>query len=526
MAPRKPASTRGIKPEAPAVQIGSYAPTDEQQAAIDLFGSGKSFAIEAGAGTGKTSTLQFLAEAGNTRSGQYVAFNKSIVNEAGRKFPVHVRCNTAHSLAFKVKGREYAHRLQSTRMRSSELAARLGVDRLQMQFNVGGSPKTLSPSYLAGLVMRSIEKFCQTADPAPTMRHVPYIDGIDMPDAVGMRTYVHNNEVAEAILPAMHKAWGDLQYKNGQLPYRHSHYLKAWQLDDPRIEADYILFDEVQDADPVMADIVLHQSHAQIVLVGDSQQEIYGWRGAVNAFELFNLPDVTYLTQSFRFGNEVADVANIVLERLEAPLRLKGLDSKPGKVHYPDGFSERHGSPQPDAILTRTNASAVGTVMRLQAGQIEATLMGGGKEILAFARAARDLQERAWTGHPELACFNSWEEVGEYVGQDPQGSDLKLQYDLVEEFGVETIERALDRLPREGAGVVTVATAHKSKGREWDHVVLTGDFAPKVDKKTGEELKPGNEEQRLLYVAVTRARSELDITQVPQLAKGGKVKVS
>jgi MoxR-like ATPase len=40
----------------------TFAPTDEQQEALRLFATGKSLAIEAGAGAGKTSTLKLLAE--------------------------------------------------------------------------------------------------------------------------------------------------------------------------------------------------------------------------------------------------------------------------------------------------------------------------------------------------------------------------------------------------------------------------------------------------------------------------------
>jgi ATP-dependent exoDNAse (exonuclease V) beta subunit len=58
---------------------------------------------------------------------------------------------------------------------------------------------------------------------------------------------------------------------------------------------------------------------------------------------------------------------------------------------------------------------------------------------------------------------------------------------------------------------VVVTTAHKSKGLEWDRVKIGPDFrGPKTDPKTGEVEMPSAEENRLAYVAVTRARKELD----------------
>src|SRR5690606_13167694 len=58
---------------------------------------------------------------------------------------------------------------------------------------------------------------------------------------------------------------------------------------------------------------------------------------------------------------------------------------------------------------------------------------------------------------------------------------------------------------------VIVSTAHKAKGLEWDRVRIGDDFkGPKQDTETGELVMPDPEELRLAYVAVTRARRELD----------------
>lgn len=487
----------GDAPAAPQVATRTFPPTGEQARALELFATGESLAIEAGAGTGKTSTLLMLAQS-TTRRGHYLAFNKAIVAESREKFPANVTCSTAHSLAYANATTAMKARLRvSRRMRSEEIAARLGISPIRFDVaGVDGTAKVLSAAFLAGLTLKAVSRFCQSADDTPVARHVPFVDGLDRPGA-----YDNNNAVSRTLLPFVRKAWDDLMDDDGDLPFKHDHYLKAWQLSGPRIEADFILFDEAQDANPVMVAIVAAQTHAQLVWVGDSQQQIYTFTGAVNALAAVPADQRAMLTQSFRFGPAVAEVANDLLDRLDAELRVRGWHQVTSTVTA---------IAQPDAILCRTNASAVRNVMTAQAAGLRPHLVGGGVDVVRFAKAARDLMMGRGTDHPDLACFATWGEVLTYVDEDEQGAELQLLVKLVEDFGVETILSALDDMVREADADVVVSTAHKAKGREWDAVQLAGDFPADAQ---GEEL-------RLLYVAVTRARRELDVTAVAALEGG------
>jgi len=479
-----------------------FSPTDEQLAAVEMFRGGDSLAIEAGAGTGKTSTLMLLGSVDPYRRGMYVAFNKAIVTEAGEKMPRSVTCSTAHSLAFRAivaaeGGRAYAARLRGSRMKSNEIAAILRIDPITV--HTAHRAKPMAKGFLANLVMRAITRFCQTADPSPGIEHVPYIDGIDEPLSDGRRTYDNNMIVRRHIEHAIARAWGEIVDPQGQLPFRHDHYLKMWQLQGPKIDADYILFDEAQDANPVMVAIVAAQTHAQLVWVGDSQQAIYEFTGAVNALADVPADRRTLLTHSFRFGPEIADIANGILEVLGADLRLTGR-GRPGVIGPVS---------DPDVLLTRTNATGVQTMFFELAQGRRPAIVGGAADVLAFARGATELREKGWTSHQDLTCFTSWGEVQEYVSNDEGGSDLALLVKLVDEFGSERIASALDNMPREVDADLLISTAHKAKGREWPTVKIAGDFPdPQV-----RDLDPS--EWRLLYVACTRSRSELDLTDCP-----------
>lgn len=467
-------------------------PTEEQRQAIDLFQTGDSLAIEAGAGTGKTSTLVMLADAaGPVMRGQYVAFNKALVEESKVKFPRQVTCNTAHSLAFRAIGKEYAQRLNnSQRTPSWQIAQRLGVQAMSLT-DFQGAQKVMSPGLLAGFVMKTVTRFCQSADAEITRRHVSVPDGLNDESVAAIK---------EMAVPFARSVWADLQGTFGWAPFKHEHYLKMWQLDDPIIGADYILFDEAQDANPVIAAIIANQEdNCQIVYVGDSQQEIYAWTGAINALAAVDVKNRSYLTQSFRFGQAIADRANQVLDTLNAELRLTGNPAVDSRLELIE---------KPTAILVRTNATGLAHLLAFQKEGIRAHFLGGTEQLLGFVRGAKELMATGKSSHPDLVCFDSWAAVQQYVREDEGGEELRLNVRLIDGYTVEVIEQALTTMPYEAQAEVVISTAHKAKGREWSGVQLSGDF-PQAADSTPADL-------RLLYVAVTRAQHVLDVTALDE----------
>ena len=478
-----------------------HPPTPEQQAILDAvskLGRGDVLVVQAGAGAGKTSTQVMIEEVLPGR-GQYTAFNKSLVKESSHKFR-RAACNTTHSLAFRAIGKRYAKRLDSERVRSRDVACMLGIEDFTVPMPTPDNPdnfRILAAGFLAGQVTQAVKRFCQSADQEIGESHIKYVDGLDMPED-GRRTYANNNRLRQYLLPFCQKAWADLSDPDGKLPFSHDVYVKVWQLEKPVISADYIMLDEAQDTAEVMLDILKQQKAALLIIVGDSAQSIYEWRGAVNAMAAFPEAKELTLSQSFRFGQAIADVANQILAEIPGiTLRLRGFDQVPSTVGP---------VAKPHCILTRTNAAAIGAVLQAMADGERPHLIGGGSDVVAFVEAALALQAGKPTSHPELACFGSWSEVQEYVKQD-EGEDLKLMVKLIDSFGAETILNALKRMPTEDHATLTVCTAHKSKGREWDTVKLAPDF-PTLSKCSEADFK-------LIYVAATRAKLRLDVTECP-----------
>ena len=492
-----------------AETVAGFPPTPEQRTVLEaaIEPGLRCLVIPAGAGAGKTSTLKML-ETVLPGLGQYTAFNRSLVTESKTKFR-KAKCSTTHGLAFGTVGKLFSHRLNAPRVRSEQVARQLGIEDLELTVGTAddGSPlsRKLSAGYLAGQVTVAIRRFCQSADDRITDRQFKLIEGIDLPDAAGKVGRANNDIVRGYLLPFAERAWADLSSPTGTLPFSHDVYVKVWQLgkgpNKPLIPADYILLDEAQDTAPVFLDVLKQQTHALLIFVGDSNQAIYEWRGAVDAMAAFDDAPRCPLSQSFRFGQRVADVANSILAGLEKPtdLILRGLESIPSRV-----ITEL-GEPVPvKCVLTRTNAAAISTVMDARAEGRTTHLIAGVDEILAFVRAARDLMSGRSTSHPELGCFSNWSEVVTYSKTD-EGSDLRLWCKLIDDFGPEEIIAALSDQGKEADADLVVCTAHKSKGREWDSVRLAGDFPP--------ACRMSDSDRRLLYVAATRAQRVLDLSR-------------
>jgi hypothetical protein len=479
-------------------------PTAQQEAIREAFRTEDGIVIDAGAGSGKTSTLKLVSADAPRRDGVYIAFNRAIADDAKRSFPRNVHCATAHSFAFRAVGRQYSHRLNGPRLPAQRAAEILGI---RGPTKIGDI--LLAPAQLARLVNETVMRFCRSADQEPSGYHVPHKPGLDGPAELG--------ELRAVISPLARKAWADLMRQDGRLRFDHDCYLKIWQLSKPRLPADFVLLDEAQDSNAVVLDVVTNQHHAQLCAVGDKCQAIYGWRGSRDAMDEFPAKWRLQLSQSFRFGSAIAREANKWLTVLDSDLRLTGYDRISSALTH---------LPVANATLCRTNAEAMAQAMTaLMAGR-DTAIVGGGKDIRALAEAAVTLKAGAGTHHPELFAFRTWGEVQEHAENDPAGSDLRVLVRLIDEHGPDAIIAMVDRLVDERRAEVVISTAHKAKGREWNSVRIAGDFRePRKDPESDEPPEIDPAEGMLAYVAITRARLSLDrsgLAWIDHYLPGGK----
>jgi hypothetical protein len=463
--------------------------TAEQQAVIEArLANAGHLIVEAGAGSGKTTVLNMAASATPIgERGLYVAFNKATQVEAAAKFPRAVQCRTVHSLAFGTHGRLYRHKLDWPNQSMAEIARALQIDPVKVSAANAHEPDVfLQPEVIARLAKLTVESFCRSAEFEMDTRHVHYWPTADRGEQSGM------------ILATARHMWADLCDENGgSIKFTHDHYRKMWQLSEPKLRFDYIMLDEAQDTPPVVQQVIRSQAHAQQILVGDSCQQLYAWAGAVDALANWG-DDVArlYLTQSWRFGQDVADEANKWLAELDAGFRLTGAPGKDTTVGDVD---------EPDAILCRTNVGSFSEVLNQLAIGRKVALVGGGKALAAMARAARDLMNGKGTRHPELSAFRTWDEVRAYTREEGSDPSLKALVRLVDEYGPDAVDQTMKRLSDERDADVAVSTAHKAKGREWAGVRVAGDFPVPED---GDVIVKAD--ANLAYVSVTRATARLE----------------
>lgn len=502
-------------PTAPVVVTDEFPPTAEQQVAIDLFLTGESLKVTAVAGAGKTATLKMMAERVPHKHGIFTAFNRAIVRDADKKMPKRtVNCTTAHALALAGTPADMAARFRAKKRPGPWQAARhLGIDSpFVVSVDTGEATPmriVLAPDRLANYVLAAIKAFCQSADPEVTVEHFPYQPDLDLPDGYGRRQYANNRALAKEFIGVARRAWMDLSHAQGFLFYDHEHYLKQFALSEPDLGVDYVMVDEAQDMSPVMMSIVEHQIALgrQVVMVGDSMQAINGFTGCIDALATESITNEAVLTKSWRFGPEVAAVANRILDMLDGPVRVTGNDAIRSVV----GPIEK-----PACFLSRTNAGAVRRLFEeIEAGG-RPHLVGNAGEIISFCRAALVLMDGGSTQHSDLSWASSWDQVVEYV-TTPQGADLALMVTLITDFGAAVIIDALERQPAEEDATLVVSTAHKVKGREWVSVQLGPDF-PAGKDATGNKIPVSRDDLMLLYVAVTRGRRAVDFTAVGCLA--------
>jgi len=480
----------------------AFSPTDEQAAVLDA--SGRLVRVNARAGTGKTTTLRLLAERFRDRRVLYVVFNRRARREAERAFPAGVEVRTVHSLAHGSVRRGYAWQV-------GEGGGHSIVDLLPHFEDLGEEAQLL-----AALAAQFLIYFLNSPHPQIEAALEPFADGHLSQEQ--RRDFGTHAERVVAACRALTTDW-----HHGRRPCPHDFYLKLSHRDGALARQlnrfDVVLVDEAQDLSPVMLD-ALEVCQRRVFLVGDSHQQIYGFRYAVDAMKRLPCDETLELSQSFRFGKGIAKVVRAFVRAAkdEPGFSLRGRPKRRSTARVSDAPAHR-GQRAGSAVLARTNLGLFNTAVELHRREVPFVFERDIQPLLYQAldvyNLANDDPERV--RDPFVRSFASLEHFKRYAEAMEDAPRLQL---------ATLIERHQERMPglifdllddakrgggRAPADSVVLATVHAAKGEQYERVTVHEDVAHAFNRALEEEPERLKEEANVAYVAMTRAVSRLQL---------------
>lgn len=492
--------------------------TDEQKLIIQYEGNQ---IIEAGAGCGKSSTLIQKALAYPKLKKVYFSFTSATVKDMKKKAydsgVQNIEVVTFHSLAHTkfIKSGQY------------KLGYNPNVYGISKEF--GLKQDNLS-NKIVHHAIKWFELFCNSD--LETIEDLKYLDIIESEKA---RKFVEHQ--LDNIKKMTLDIWDRMEKK--KLDCSHSFYLKKYQLTHPTLNYDLVLADEAQDLNPVQLDIIRGLNGIKVI-VGDSNQQIYSWRGAVNALKAFPDYKVFTLTESFRFTQDIADL---------------GLKALSFKEIYDDEFDfsklKLIGSAKftPEtkiktkAILSRSNISILEYLFNYL-DRYESIYIEGGIESLINTQSGIKITDLIHLQSGETDKIENF-----FVKKFPSLEKLQEYYEDLDDMSIDGMLKFVGRykkqilfqlvkinekLTEKQFASITFSTLHKSKGTEFDEVEILGNFEqdwfpfqcpstkqvdnPEGDGKIDVEMEDFeikklrsqmSEELNTRYVGITRARYKL-----------------
>jgi DNA helicase-2/ATP-dependent DNA helicase PcrA len=322
-----------------------------------------------------------------------------------------------------------------------------------------------------------------------------------------------------------------------------------------RVQDQYRFFtvDEYQDISPLQQRLINAWlgSRQELCVVGDPAQTIYSFAGATPVFlnsftQRFPEAEVVRLTTGYRSTPEIIFTANSILRKGAMGSELVAINdhgSKPTINAYNDEQAEiagivrdisqliSEGTPaQEIAVLARTNNQLNGLEKALNSAGLPYQVRN--TERFFERKEVRDFLKQVRTASVIPTEGVSWLDELRTLAQpfltggaiDGIAALLHLARELDSDNGftpknLRTYLREVeDRVQQNNPPtmpVTTLATLHAAKGLEWERVFLMGvsdGVLPLENSSTTSDQASIDEERRLFYVGITRAKSDLRLS--------------
>jgi superfamily I DNA/RNA helicase len=454
--------------------------------------------VEAVAGAGKTTLLTAIADAVPHKNSAYLAYNKSIAVNSKKKFPSTTHCMTTHSMAYQ---------------------AIVIPNKLKVGFFNYKSIKERIPYLDKCTVIDLMKEFCLS-------RYVTYEEFVEAQEEDISKYTKHVVKYLDLM-------------DNGKIEVSHEFYLKRFHLalahDEIEYEPfDFLMLDEAGDLNEVTLEIFLLLPSKKKIAVGDPHQNIYSFNHTINCFDVlegkgkkFNLP------QSFRVPSNIAPKIECFCNTyLDPHMDFEGTFTSDKTI-------------ESEGYITRTNGALIGKMVTLNAQGTSYGLTRKASEIFKLPLMLASMKYQGFVPDPSYqhiqTDFNTWTEKPDLkMAHKSPFSYIASLYDddiqlvnackLLNRYGKGTIyDTYKEAKNHEGKKhPLTLATAHSSKGLEFDKVTIGDDLnmsiADVVNYVSSTDNPIITSEQReslnLYYVACTRALKHIEnATHLKQTAK-------
>ncbi len=331
---------------------------------------------------------------------------------------------------------------------------------------------------------------------------------------------------------------GDIE-KSENIVNETAHLIKNGEVEHSRITKTVMVIDEAQDmnleAFNLLRAMIKRNPDMRVIVVGDDDQNIYEFNESSSQY-MKKIADskvskLYELVENYRSKNNLVEFSNCYAESIghrmkSIPIVAKDMtDGEIELIHYHhdnmmDGVVNqlvKDGAKGSVCILTSTNDEALQIAGRLIDLNIQAKLIQTSEQVklknldeIRYFIQKLNLQEGDSTIEFD-AWGNAKYEVNKKYARSENMSLLKRLFadfevmagskKYVSDFFIFLRESKWEDFVYSGHDAIQVSTMHKAKGREFDTVIVMLDKFKDVT----------DEQRRLLYVAMTRAKSYLTI---------------
>lgn len=471
----------------------TFTPTAEQAAVVAAAKETKdNLLISALAGAAKTSTLELVAKAIHGVPILSVCFNKKIQLEMEKRLPSHVMSKTLNGLGHGVWSNAIGRRRLTLNGDKIADLVRAEIDKLK------GEARSEAWDEFGEII--------KTVRMARVNGYVP--DGVSAKRLINKEEFYGGLEeepsslledMVETVLMKSIKLSYDGEIDFDDQLYMPTLFGGAWP------QFPLVMVDEAQDLSPLNHAMLRHLARTRLIAVGDPNQSIYGFRGAVSngmyslkrEFNMVELP----LSISFRCPRAVVELA-----RSRAPHMQYPEWAEPGEVSFRDEWRLIE-IPDGAAVICRNNAPLFRLAMVCIRSGRGVKLVGTdiGPQLV---KALKKLGDESMTRAEVHAAIDKWE--AEKLRKSRKKTATKDRADCLRVFadngddlkGAIVYAEALFR----SSGPVEFLTGHKSKGMEWNTVFFLDPFLIGMYESDEETME---QENNLRYVIITRAKQRL-----------------